>query len=48
MSRFVTDTHALIPDMPDRIIAATARYLNIPLVTKDAMIQNAGVVSTIW
>ena len=24
-----------VPDMPDRIIAATARFLNAPLVTKD-------------
>jgi PIN domain nuclease of toxin-antitoxin system len=38
---------ATVPDMPDRIIAATALYLNIPLVTKDAQIQTANV-QTIW
>lgn len=25
----------VIPDMPDRIIAGTALYLNLPLVTRD-------------
>jgi len=38
---------ALIPDMPDRIIAATALHLGLPLVTRDAKIQAAGV-RTIW
>jgi predicted nucleic acid-binding protein len=36
-----------VPDMPDRIIAATALYLNIPLVTKDSKIQ-ASNIQTIW
>lgn len=36
-----------VPDMPDRIIAATALYLKIPLVTKDAKIQSANI-QTIW
>ena len=36
-----------VPEMPDRIIAATALYLNIPLVTKDSKIQAANV-QTIW
>jgi PIN domain nuclease of toxin-antitoxin system len=29
----------LVPDMPDRIIAATAQYLNLPLVTRDAALR---------
>ncbi len=37
----------LVPDMPDRIIAATAAYLNLPLVTKDHCIR-ATSVPTIW
>ena len=37
-----------VPDMPDRIIAATALYLNIPLVTCDSKIQNLTSVSIIW
>jgi len=36
-----------VPDMPDRIIAATALYLNLPLVTRDSKIRAAGIV-TIW
>jgi|SRR5437016_4464458 len=36
-----------VPDMPDRIIAATAFHLGLPLVTRDARIQTAGVTS-IW
>jgi predicted nucleic acid-binding protein len=38
---------AIVPDMPDRIIAATALYLNLPLVTADHKIQ-ASNVQTIW
>jgi PIN domain nuclease of toxin-antitoxin system len=37
----------IVPDMPDRIIAATALHLNLPLVTRDHKIQAAQVV-TIW
>jgi PIN domain nuclease of toxin-antitoxin system len=37
----------LVPDMPDRIIAATALHLNLPLVTRDPKIQKANV-NTIW
>ena len=36
-----------VPDMPDRIIAATAIHLGLPLVTRDAEIQAAGIPS-IW
>jgi PIN domain nuclease of toxin-antitoxin system len=36
-----------VPDMPDRIIAATARYLGLPLVTRDSKIQASGIL-TIW
>lgn len=39
---------ALIPDMPDRIIAATAHQRGIPLITRDGLIRQAGVVTTIW
>ena len=38
---------AEVPDMPDRIIAATARYLGLPLVTRDRKIQASGI-PTIW
>lgn len=36
-----------IPEMPDRIIAATAAYLHVPLVSRDARIQSSGL-HTIW
>ncbi len=37
----------IVPDMPDRIIAATALHLNLPLVTADHKIQ-ASEIQTIW
>jgi predicted nucleic acid-binding protein len=36
-----------IPNMPDRAIAATALYLQVPVVSKDAKIQLSGL-NTIW
>jgi PIN domain nuclease of toxin-antitoxin system len=36
-----------LPDMPDRIIAATARHLDLPLVTRDLRIRQANV-EAIW
>lgn len=37
----------VVPDMPDRVITATAFYLNLPLVTCDSKIQAANI-QTIW
>ena len=37
----------VVPDMPDRIIAATALHLGLPLVTRDRRLQAAGI-RTIW
>ena len=36
-----------VPDLPDRIIAATALHLGVPLITRDAQIQASGI-GTIW
>ncbi len=36
-----------VPEMPDRIISATALYLNLPLITRDTKIS-ASLVKTIW
>ena len=36
-----------IPDMPDRIIAATALDLGVPLISRDAKIR-ASSITTIW
>jgi len=38
---------SVVPDMPDRIIAATALHLGLPLVTRDRRLQAAGI-QTIW
>jgi PIN domain nuclease of toxin-antitoxin system len=40
-------SRSAIPDMPDRIIAATAAHLGVPLVTRDRQIHAAGI-KTIW
>lgn len=37
----------IVPDMPDRIIAATALHLGLPLVTRDRRLQSTGI-QTIW
>jgi len=37
-----------VPDMPDRIIAATALHLGLPLITSDGNIQKLTNVETIW
>ena len=38
----------IVPEMGDRIIAATALYLGLPLVTKDHKIRNLSNIQTIW
>jgi predicted nucleic acid-binding protein len=36
-----------VPDLPDRVIAATALALGLPLVTRDGKIRSSGI-RTIW
>ena len=36
-----------VPDMPDRIVAATAKRLVLPLISRDRKIRLADV-DTIW
>jgi PIN domain nuclease of toxin-antitoxin system len=53
LSREISDdveniSRQIVPNMPDRIIAATALHLNIPLVTKDHKIQSLQNITTIW
>ncbi len=38
----------LVPDMPDRLIAATAYNLNLPLISKDTDIQKLKNINVIW
>lgn len=39
---------AAVSEMADRIIAATARALDLPLLTVDAAILESGLVDAIW
>ena len=36
-----------IPDLPDRVIAATAQYLGVPVLSRDGRIRSSAI-STIW
>lgn len=36
-----------VPDMPDRIIAATALHLGVPVISRDGKIKTSAV-NTIW
>ena len=36
-----------VPELPDRVIAATALRLNVPLVTRDFRIRATGI-ATVW
>jgi PIN domain nuclease of toxin-antitoxin system len=44
LARISRDT---VPDMPDRIIAATALHLDLALISKDRRIQ-VSEINTIW
>lgn len=37
-----------VREMPDRIIAATALYLGLPLITRDSQITQLGEIQCIW
>lgn len=37
-----------LTDPWDRFIVATAKTLNVPLITRDARIRESGLVATIW
>lgn len=36
-----------VPDLPDRIIAATAESLGVPVISRDSKIQSSSI-TTIW
>ena len=38
---------AQVPDMPDRIVAATAAYLRVPVISRDGRIKSSNV-PTVW
>jgi len=37
-----------LPELHDKIIVSTAKYLNLPLITKDAKIQSLTNIKAIW
>jgi len=37
-----------IPELHDKIIASTAKYLNLPLITKDEILRNYPGIKTVW
>jgi PIN domain nuclease of toxin-antitoxin system len=37
-----------IPELHDKIIVSTAKYLTLPIVTKDKTLQNLPNIKTIW
>lgn len=37
-----------IPELHDKIIASTAKYLNLPIITKDKILQDLPHVKTVW
>ena len=39
---------SVVPDMPDRIIAATALHLNLPLISSDGNIRKLDNIEIIW
>jgi|KBSSwiStaDraftv2_1062776.scaffolds.fasta_scaffold1477143_2 PIN domain nuclease of toxin-antitoxin system len=39
---------AEVPDLPDRIVAATAVYFRVPVLSRDSRISTASVVQTVW
>jgi PIN domain nuclease of toxin-antitoxin system len=47
ITALATIDRSSIPDLPDRLIAATAVWASAPLITRDAKIQASGL-TTIW
>jgi PIN domain nuclease of toxin-antitoxin system len=37
-----------VPELHDKIIVSTAKYLKVPIITKDKILQNLSSIKTIW
>ena len=51
LTREIVETAEQITDIPelhDRLISATARFLNLELITTDVKIKNSVFVKTVW
>ena len=44
----IAETITDIPELHDRLIAATAKHLGLELITNDPKIQNSAFVKTVW
>jgi PIN domain nuclease of toxin-antitoxin system len=40
-------SRAEVPDMPDRIVAATAVYFSVPVISRDGRIRSSNI-QTVW
>jgi predicted nucleic acid-binding protein len=40
--------HDQVPDMPDRIIGATALHLGLPLITRDGDLARSKLLTCVW
>ncbi|MBW7959705.1 MAG: type II toxin-antitoxin system VapC family toxin [Candidatus Promineofilum sp.] len=47
VSALETIPRDLVPDLPDRVIAATAKALNLPLLSRDRALQRSGL-NVVW
>lgn len=49
VARSVRDLdYTKIPEMPDRIIVATANYLGLDILSRDRAIVDSGLVNVVW
>jgi len=37
-----------VPELHDKIIVSTARYLDVPIITRDRTLQNLSYIRTVW
>jgi len=37
-----------VPELHDKIIVGTAKYLNLPLITKDEYLRSLPALKTVW
>ncbi len=37
-----------VPELHDKIIASTATYLKVPIITKDGVLQSLSSIRTVW
>jgi PIN domain nuclease of toxin-antitoxin system len=37
-----------VPELHDKIIASTAKYLKVPIITKDRVLQSLPSIRTVW